>query len=278
MSGDTSDGTDSASVSIDLLGRRELVSRYEGVVAPADGSFDRIASMATAIFNAPIATVSIVDEDRVWFAATRGLDGITHVGTEPGLCTSAVLCDGPYVVNDAQSDPRTIHHPLVRGALGVRFYAAARIVVAGGHVLGTVDVIDRKRRRVNGTQLGLLSDLADTVAQMLQIKLAALSTLRRERTLMAAELSRLEAADLHQQASSDIRWMLPDGSQPSQCELGGSTPCARAAELKVTDSWGDSAWGCWEHAEDAIRQVPSVFLAESPAFGLRQYRERTTYS
>ena len=50
--------------------------------------------------------------------------------------------------NDAAADPRTLDHPLVRGELGLRFYAAAPITVAGGHRLGTVNVIDREPRDI----------------------------------------------------------------------------------------------------------------------------------
>jgi hypothetical protein len=42
----------------------------------------------------------------------------------------------------------------------------------------------------------------------------------------------------------------------------------------VADTWGDSAWGCWTHAEDALVQVPSVFLASEAPIGLNAYRER----
>ena len=75
-------------------------------------------SLVNAAF-AGIAFERIVDADRVWFAAAHGLDGVTEVGTEPGLCASAFCADGPYVVNDAAIDPRTLDHPLVRGALGL---------------------------------------------------------------------------------------------------------------------------------------------------------------
>jgi sigma-B regulation protein RsbU (phosphoserine phosphatase) len=53
------------------------------------------------VFETPIATVTIVDADRVRFAAVEGLEGVTQIGAEPGLCASAVLHGEPYVVNDA---------------------------------------------------------------------------------------------------------------------------------------------------------------------------------
>ncbi|WP_319460861.1 hypothetical protein [Micromonospora sp. RTP1Z1] len=72
---------------------------------PADGTFTNVAWLAATTFGTPIATLSIVDRDRVWFAATHGLDGVAEVGVDPGLCASVVKQDGPYVVTDAAVDP-----------------------------------------------------------------------------------------------------------------------------------------------------------------------------
>jgi GAF domain-containing protein len=168
--------------------RVAAVRSYEVLDAPRDGAFERFARMAAAIFATPISTVSIVDSDRVWFAAAEGLDGVDQVGVEPGLCASAVLLDEPYVVLDATLDPRTLDHPLVRGALGLQFYAAAPVVNKDGHGLGTVSVIDRLPRQedeISSTQIGLLSELAGAVADLLDVKLAALTALRVERQALS---------------------------------------------------------------------------------------------
>ncbi|GAA3619558.1 hypothetical protein GCM10022223_40490 [Kineosporia mesophila] len=164
--------------------RLDAVHKYtEELGAPEDGAFDRIAQMAAKIFGTPIATVSIVDDDRVWFAATQGLDGVRQVGTEPGLCASVVCHAGPYVVQDAEHDPRTTEHPLVRGDLGLRFYAAAPIEVEG-HSLGTVNVIDRvSRPQVDPMQISLLVDLAATVAQLMEIRLVALTAMKERKVV-----------------------------------------------------------------------------------------------
>ncbi|MEH1017152.1 hypothetical protein V6U90_29165 [Micromonospora sp. CPCC 206060] len=100
--------------------RLAAIARYEILDAPRDGTFERVARVAAAVFEVPIATVSVVDPGRVWFAAAHGLDGVTEVGAEPGLCTSAVLHDGPYVVDDAAVDPRasTIRWSGVHSAYG----------------------------------------------------------------------------------------------------------------------------------------------------------------
>ena len=163
--------------------RLAAVRRYEILDAPTDGQFDTIAAAAAAVCGTPIATVSIVDADRVWFAATKGLDGVTQVGTEPGLCASAFCADGPYVVNDAVADPRTLDHPLVRGELGLRFYAAAPIRTSDGYRLGTVNVIDSRPREATPRQLKALEHLASMVSDELELRLMVIRSAAAEQRM-----------------------------------------------------------------------------------------------
>ena len=254
--------------------RLAAVRRYEILDAPTDGQFDTIAAAAAAVCGTPIATVSIVDADRVWFAAAKGLDGVAQVGTEPGLCASAFCADGPYVVTDAVADPRTLDHPLVRGELGLRFYAAAPIVTADGHHLGTVTAIDAMPRELTEAQTTVLGHLADQVAQHLELRLATIKAVRAERQLRAAAEQRAAAAAelaAQMRAAAAVQAATP---HPEHCQLGGTAGCTAPAELKIADSWGDSAWGCTTHVEEAIINVRSVFIASEELGGLAAYLNR----
>ena len=73
--------------------RLEAVRRYRLVDQPLEDAYDRIAFVAAAIFDTPIATVSLVEQDRVWLAACEGLGGVREVGKEPGLCASVIAQD-----------------------------------------------------------------------------------------------------------------------------------------------------------------------------------------
>jgi hypothetical protein len=239
------------------------VHRYEILDHPTDGAFDDVAHMAALIFGTPIATVTIVDHDRVWFAATHGLDGVAQIGAEPGLCASAVLGDGPYVVADASVDPRTLDHPLVRGELGLRFYTAAPITTAEGHRLGTVNVIDRQPREATPVQLTLLAHLAALVATQLELRLAALRAVRAERELRAAAEARAAEQATRLASLRDAAGAMREAPHPERCELGGAgETCPEPPELKLADPWGDSAWACITHAEDALLNARGVFLAD----------------
>lgn len=188
-------------------GRLAAVRRYDILDTPPDGAFDRVAALAARVFDVPIATVTIVDENRVWFKATQGLDGVTQVDREEGLCASAVAQDDAYVVTDALRDPRTARNSLVTGKLGVRFYAAAPITTSDGWRLGTVNVIDTRPRDIGEDGIATLHDLAAIVMDELELRLSAMETVRRERH--ERDQAERDRADIEAFASTLQRTLVP---------------------------------------------------------------------
>lgn len=152
--------------------RLEVLRKYEILDTPPDGSLNKMTEMASRIFNVPIAIVSLVDEDRVWFKSRHGLD-VEEVGTEPGLCASAIISDEVYVVEDARKDPRTLTNPLVAGEFGLQFYAAAPLRTEDGFNLGTFCVIDTKQRFFSEEQRQVLKDFADLTMDWINLRMEA---------------------------------------------------------------------------------------------------------
>jgi phosphoserine phosphatase RsbU/P len=174
--------------------RLAAVRRYAILDTPPDGAFDRICALAARFFDVPFASVTIVDEERIWFKACQGLDAV-EIPRAPGLCASAILQDEPYVITDGLADPRTADNALVHGELGVRFYAAAPIITAEGHRLGTVNVIDTKPRAITERETQTLRELAAIVVDELELRLAAIREIQREqqrRVLALGEQRRAE--------------------------------------------------------------------------------------
>lgn len=154
--------------------RLAAVRRYAILDTPPDGAFDRVTRLAARIFAVPIATISIVDHDRIWFKSRHGLEA-EQIDREPGLCASAILHEQPWVVADAALDPRTLENPLVRGELGLRFYAGVPLRTSDGYNLGTLNVIDTAPRELTEAELATLEDLAEIVVDELELRLAARS-------------------------------------------------------------------------------------------------------
>jgi phosphoserine phosphatase RsbU/P len=162
--------------------RLAAVRRYEVLDTPPDGAFERITSLAARLFDVPISIVSIVDADRIWFKSHHGVDA-EEVDREPGLCASAVLQSGPWLVNDARNDPRTLANPLVAGELGLQFYAGVPLTTHDGFNLGTLCIIDQQPRDLTDAQVASLSDLAEVVMDELELRLAARRTVELESQL-----------------------------------------------------------------------------------------------
>jgi two-component sensor histidine kinase len=168
--------------------RMAAVKRYEILDTPADGSFDRITSIAARRFNVPISIISIVDNDRIWFKSHHGLDA-KQIDREPGLCASAILKPEPHILLDASKDVRSLANPLVAGDFGLRFYAGVPLNTSDGHNLGTLCVIDKEPRPITEEQIEDLKDLAAMVMDQLEFRLAAIRSLANaDRALAQANL------------------------------------------------------------------------------------------
>ncbi len=153
--------------------RVAAIRRYDILDTPPDGSFDRITALAAELFDVPIALVTIVDEDRIWFKSRYGLSEVGQIPRDPGLCASAILQDTPYIVEEARRDPRTLANPLVSGQFGLQFYAAAPLRTSDGYRLGTLCIIDREPRVFSPKQADVLHRLSEIVIDELELRLAA---------------------------------------------------------------------------------------------------------
>ncbi|HUZ82591.1 MAG TPA: GAF domain-containing protein, partial [Gaiellaceae bacterium] len=159
--------------------RLAAVRRYAVLDTPPDGAFDRITRLASVLLDMPIAIVSIVDHDRIWFKSAEGLDGVGQIDREPGLCASAILGHEAWIVEDAETDPRALANPLVAGEFGLRFYAGSPLKTHDGYNLGTLCVIDKEPRELTAQQVALLDDLAALVIDELELRLAVRQQARR---------------------------------------------------------------------------------------------------
>lgn len=128
--------------------------------------FSRYARIAKGLLDVPIATVSLVDSNRQWFKGMCGLDA-KETPRSVSFCGHAILEQGVFHIPDAREDARFADNPLVTGAPHIRFYAGCPIYVPGNFAVGTLCVIDRRPRRLDGEQLLRLRDLADCLQREL---------------------------------------------------------------------------------------------------------------
>lgn len=162
--------------------RMAAVRRYDILDTPPDGAFDRITAIAARRFDVPIAIISIVDHDRIWFKSHHGLS-VEQIDRAPGLCASAILSPDPHILKDASVDLRSLANPLVAGDFGLRFYAGVPLTTNDGFNLGTLCVIDKTPRTINDGQIEDLKDLASVVMDQFELRLSARNAVARAEIL-----------------------------------------------------------------------------------------------
>ncbi len=136
-------------------------------------AYDQIVELASSICEAPIALVSLVDAERQWFKARKGLP-ISETPRSISFCGHAIHEDQIFVVEDAHEDERFFDNPLVLGEPHVRFYAGAPLKDSDDIAIGTLCVMDHAPRRLSPFQLRALEILAAQVMQLIALHKANL--------------------------------------------------------------------------------------------------------
>jgi ribonuclease BN (tRNA processing enzyme)/CheY-like chemotaxis protein len=129
---------------------------------PPEERFDRLTRLAAAVFDVPVALVTLVDHDRQWFKSRHGLD-MSETHRDLSFCAHAIHADDIMVVPDTRLDSRFADSPVVTAAPHVRFYAGYPIRDAAGMRIGTLCLIDTRPRDLDPGKLGLLRDLGSLV-------------------------------------------------------------------------------------------------------------------
>ena len=163
--------------------RLQVLRRYDILDTPPDGAFDRVTSLASRLFDVPIAIISLVDRGRIWFKSKQGVDA-SEIPRAPGLCASAILQNDAWTLTDARVDPRSMANPLVAGELGLRFYLGVPLRTWDGYNLGTLCVIDQKPREVSDRETEQLKDLASLVMDQMELRLTARNAVAQREMLL----------------------------------------------------------------------------------------------
>jgi len=149
--------------------RLEALRRYRILDTAPERHFDDITKLAASICGVPMASISLVDEDRQWFKSRVGME-ISETTRKVAFCSHAILGNDLLVIPDALADERFIGNPLVKEEPCIRFYAGAPLLTAEGHALGTLCVFDRQPRQLVDGQGEALKTLARVVVSELELR------------------------------------------------------------------------------------------------------------
>ncbi len=138
-----------------------------------EGVFDELVELASVICGTPMAALTLVDRDRQWFKAAKGLR-MTQTPRSISFCGHTILKKGMTIVADSRKDQRFHDNPLVTGAPFIRSYAGTPLCTNGGHRIGSLCVIDTKPMALTASQRDALSMLGAMAMRLIDARATAI--------------------------------------------------------------------------------------------------------
>jgi GAF domain-containing protein len=147
--------------------------------------FDEIVDLAASLCDVPVCLFSLVDENRQWFKSCIGLS-VKETSREISFCSHAIQQpESPLIIPDAREDDRFKNNPLVTGEPNLVFYAGFP-VIHDGMPMGTICLVDYKKRTLSPLQTKAMKTFAHNIAQLLQLRKEKQSISKEKRLLTKA--------------------------------------------------------------------------------------------
>lgn len=153
----------------DEAARLAALQKYAILDTEPEEAFDDLALLASFVCEAPLAMISLIDENRQWFKSKVGVS-VSQTDREIAFCSTAIQQSDVFVVPNALQDERFRNNPLVVGEPNVRFYAGAPLINEDGLALGTICVVDRVPRELGPDQRAALQALSRRVLAQLELR------------------------------------------------------------------------------------------------------------
>ncbi|MCA5922574.1 protein kinase domain-containing protein [Curtobacterium oceanosedimentum] len=165
----------SAGAAADAAAARADIERPATLDSLPDESLQRTTAMAARLFDAPIALVEVLDEDREW-SQSYIAEGVDEAARSISFRNGFAPVPVPVVIPDGSAHPEMRNSPLVTGPLGIRFYVSVPLVKHDGSTIGTLAVLDTRPREATEDDLANLHDLAALAVSQLEIRQESLRT------------------------------------------------------------------------------------------------------
>ncbi len=155
------------------LQRLEALRRLRLLDSAPEATFDRFTRLAARLLQAPIALISLVEADRVFFKSALGLPepwaSSRQTPLSHAFCQHTLGSHEPLVIGDARNHP-LVCDSLAIPELGIVSYVGIPLITSENHQLGTLCVMDQQCRKWAEADVALLQDLAGSVVTEIELR------------------------------------------------------------------------------------------------------------
>ena len=146
----------------------EAIKSYDVLDTLPEKDYDNITELVASICDIPIALITTLDENRIFFKSHYGIP-FTESRRDISFCGHTILEDDILIVEDARRDERFKDNPLVTKQNAI-FYAGVPLINPEGLKLGTICAFDHKPRQFSSSQIKAMRILGNQVVQLLELR------------------------------------------------------------------------------------------------------------
>lgn len=192
-------------------------------LSPTEGglslALNEVCKVASTSIGTPIALVSLVGEDELIFAGKTGIDG-TGASREAAFCAHTVMSSDPFIVQDADKDPRFCDNPLVTGAPGLKAYLGVPLETSAGVRIGALCAMDKKPHAFSRKEVDTLQGLGRVAVSIFNSHRTALELDEQLRSAIALQTDMMPSEERIGQLQTDYPLDL-SGFYKARDGLGG---------------------------------------------------------
>jgi diguanylate cyclase (GGDEF)-like protein len=147
---------------IDDPERLEALRKTALLDSPTEDAFDRLTRLAAKVASAPMAAMTLLDNDRQFFKSAFGLPDVSVRRATPlsmSFCQHVVRSAEPVIIQNARTDPLVKDRTLI-DQLHTESYVGIPLTTSQGHVLGAFCVMDDHARTWSEDEVNLIRDVA----------------------------------------------------------------------------------------------------------------------
>ncbi|MGA9268052.1 MAG: GAF domain-containing SpoIIE family protein phosphatase [Rhodomicrobium sp.] len=189
----------------------------------AGAALNVLCDTAARLLETPIAHLSLVGRDEQIFAGKTGLEA-DWTARAVAFCAHTIMTPEPFIIENAEKDPRFCNNPLVTADPNIRAYLGIPLETEPGLRIGALCAVDRKPRAFTKNDVETLTRLARIAASMLQSYRATL--------VLNDQLANAIALQNE---------MLPSNARIERIQE--SCPLDLASYYKARDGIGGDIWG-----------------------------------
>jgi PAS domain S-box-containing protein len=170
--------------------RLKALQLYEVLDTPPDATLDDITRLTAQICGTPMAAISLVEIDRVWFKSRIGIEA-TEMSRAFSPDAQTIEGDTIYEIPDATNVAEYAPHGIPVDGKFARFYAGAPLITPEGVTVGALCVMDTVARTLDASQHSALQILGRQVITRMEFyaKVRALERQARQRTRIESALT-----------------------------------------------------------------------------------------